>query len=187
MKKILLILAFVGSMLMAGGNVSPVAEITPIVVKGDSGFYVGAGVGALGVVESINFDEFGVNADGLYGVAFDNQLVGVGVVGYNFCKYAAVEGRYTGSLDDINYEGVSVFGKFTYANESKFAPYVLLGGNLTNFDLWDDKDSWEFSAGVGGEYALSDKVGVFGDYVVNRFDGSDIAEDVVTVGVKYNF
>ena len=167
MKKIFMILALTAG-LMAGGNITPIAE--PVqVVEDSSSYYVGIGYSVMDI-NSDYFDDIGDT--------FSDMGMTTLNAGYNVNEYVAVEARYTGDFDKYN---ALLFGKLSYANESDFTPYILLGVGTTDFD------AYQASGGIGVEYAMNPNIALFGDYVVRSFDESDVYSDISTIGIKYTF
>ncbi len=196
MKKIMLVTAMVSTMAMAGGNVSPVIEVG----TQNKDFYVG---GALTAVQTY------VNGDSDW---FNDTLTtetGGGAqfqAGYTFYRNnaftASVEGRvqktfWNYGTDEFEFDGdtalltYSVLAKPQY-NFDDIGVYGLAGygaSRITDNGFKERQNG--FVWGLGANYALTDEVELFADYVVNpafEEDGfKDIENDVIAFGVNYRF
>jgi opacity protein-like surface antigen len=187
----------------AGGDITPVIE--PVIVEeSTSSFYVGAGLAALsarGSDVSLNFfsEESGQDRMGNFTL----------LAGYNFNEYIAVEGRYTGDInnaDVVDMSGWSLFVKPQYPVSEDFSVYALLGfggvkldptsGSSVNINVDDTGFQW----GLGISYDVLENLEIFADYtnLANNMEGvyrdnlaeADLFEadtDALTIGVNYKF
>jgi hypothetical protein len=184
LKTILVALMATMTMAMAGGNLTPVEEVTTVEVQPAlSGFYVGAGYSYL----ANDLDLYGVNLS-------EGQNAGTILAGYNINEYVAVEGRYTftASTDfadtvmvDGDTWGLFVKPQYNVSNDVKV--YALLGyGDVKTVD-----DGEGFQYGLGGAFSVTRNVEVFGDWVRayddDITDFADATVDQFTVGVNYKF
>ena len=180
--------AAASTMVMAGGAIAPVEVVAPVI--DDSGFYVGAGYSYIDT--DLVFGDF---------IADDGFNAGTILAGYNFNKYVALEGRYTFSADvdfdgaetyaDISSDVWGIYVKPQYPVTENFKVYGLLGYGET--EVLDDTGSFQY--GLGGSYAATASVEVFGDWV-RAYDEDDndvafgdyeLSQDVFTLGVNYKF
>lgn len=191
MKKVLLLSVVASTMIIAGGDIAPVEPVveTPVVVSTPSPFYVGL---AYSYFDS-SYGSTDVTADGM-----------LGLLGYTINDYFAIEGRYTGTLGDLDFsrpvEGIS--GDKTITNAAlyvkamypvnNFAVYGLLGYGQTRANNTSDE---AFQYGAGLSYNINDKFAVFGDWT-NLYDdsglnyGNDTSDYTINTwnfGVTYNF
>lgn len=177
MKKILAAFAALtigASALMAGGNIQ--SQIVPVSYDTDNGFYVGGGY------TYIDND-----------VLVDHKNAATGLVGYNFNKYIAVEGRAT----VITEEGVkdstgvltggnwAIFAKPQYNVTEDIKAYALLGAGKAKYvDGVVVDDDVQFQFGAGASVRVTDKVDVFADWVRQK---DNHEADIVTLGAQYRF
>jgi len=141
----------------------------------------------------------------------------VGLVGYNFNEYIAVEGRIGGSIMSEDYADVmtySLFLKPQYPISEDFTIYGLLGFGLVQVDGADGDtpaapsvvgqeilDDTSFQWGLGLSYKVYEDFSVFVDFT-KLADDADIDSTLygydpivydklsgqdLTVGVTYNF
>ena len=196
MKKALvttLMAAVIGGSLQAGGDIAPVVPMP----ADDSGFYVGGGLAAVSTYgDDLSwFDETSGQ---------DRTGALVGIVGYQFNRYVAVEGRagfgvITGDFSE-NYN-VSLFVKPMYPVTDAFTVYGLLGYGWVNIDGYhgypDIASTGSFQWGLGAGYKLDDNWELFADYTWLLHnedadhplpDGSrDVSHEMFTVGALYHF
>ena len=202
MKKIVLsVLAAVAmsNFAVAGGDMKEVepavVPVVPMVEEEKGGFYAGLGISAVSTRDgSLSFfdEEPGQDRTG-------NIL---GLVGYEFNPYVAVEGRYSTYIteeDILNSDTWSLFVKPQYPVSENFNVYALLGYGGVDAEGVDgyvvDVDESGFQWGLGASYAMSETYSVFIDYVSlgtdmeSVFLGSptDVDSDALTLGVIYNF
>jgi len=214
MKKIVLSVAAMSSLMFAGGDI--------VVATSDveeSGFYMGAGIVAISARDSeatLNFFDIEHDQDRLGNASLH--------AGYWITEYLAVEGRYAVGFQDedkIEMDRMwSIFLKPTYkfdddenrANgENYFAVYGLLGYGNISFEgvnkLEGDIDDSGFQWGLGVSYtfrAIStadshgsyrDNWTVFADYTCLGRDMEGIIldyprkadADSLTMGIVYHF
>ena len=205
MKKIVLSVwtaAAMSSLGFAGGDfkeVEPVTPIieTPVVIEESKGsFYVGLGFAWLSTgTGDIDFFDNHPKRD-----RTGNLL---GLVGYQFNPYIALEGRYSTYIadeDSINSDTWGVYVKPQYPVTEDLKLYALLGfGGMTvdgvdgaNIDVDDSGFQW----GLGASYGVAEDIAVFLDYTSIANDmgadawggtAADIDADAITLGVTYSF
>ena len=200
MKKVALSLVSVmvlNGLAFAGGDIAPVVE-EPIIVEDNSAFYLGLGVGAA----AVNFD--------YYGEEFTATTLML-QAGYQYNDYVSLEGRYTfgfstdydigtnlnASAYDGDFTSWGIYVKPMYPVTEEFDVYALLGyggvmlSDLNNGDAYESGFQW----GLGAQYAVTDSVAVFVDYVSLYNDTGfdyvakleDVDSDTWTLGVSYKF
>lgn len=203
MKKITLSIVSImalSSFVIAGGDVAPVEEpvIVPVVVD-ESAFYVGIGMGAAYINDNTTQEE----------ISSTTLLL---QAGYQYNRYVAFEGRVsfgfntdydpgdtanTGGEYDSDISNWGIYVKPMYPVTEAFDVYALLGyggvqlGNLENGDAYVDGFQW----GLGVQYAVTESVLVFADYVKlyddtgfdYRAQLDDVDSDTWVVGVSYRF
>jgi len=200
MKKIKLSLVSIvalSSLTFAGGDIAPVVEEMPVVVD-NSAFYLGLGIGAA----EVNFD--------YYGEEFSATTLML-QAGYQYNEYVALEGRYTFGFStdydvgtnpnstayDGDFSSWGIYVKPMYPVTDAFDIYALLGyggvmlSNLNNGDAYDSGFQW----GLGAQYAFTDNIAVFVDYVSLYNDTGldyaatldDVDSDTWTIGLTYKF
>ncbi len=170
------------SFAVAGGDIAPVEE--PIVVESvvdNSAFYLGIGYGYFdetvdtsGYVNDIHWD------DDLNTVLFQ--------VGYQFNEYIAIEGRYWLGAGDLegadgwsssgDYSAWGIYAKPMYPIGA-FGIYGLLGYSSTTLepdDFASYLDTDGFSWGLGAQYAFTDNLSLFADYVMLG-DSDELTDD----------
>ena len=183
----------------AGGDVASVEEPVIIPVVDNSAFYVGLGFGQASVNDDPTAEEI-------------TSTMIMLQAGYQYNAYVAVEGRVslgfntdynpglTGNLggdfeDDISSWGIYV--KPMYPVTEAFDIYALLGyggvqlGNLESGDAYVDGFQW----GLGAQYAVTESILVFADYVKlyddtgfdYRAQLDDVDSDAWTIGLTYRF
>jgi len=165
----------------AGGDIAPVepAVETPVVEESTSSFYVGLGYSYMDL-DPDNHSE----ADG------DAILL---LAGYNFNKYIALEGRYSGLTDCLENTAIYVKPMYPFGDVSI---YALLGYGDTNYDNGVVSNSEDgFQWGLGANYAVTQNIGLFADYTSlyddtgfeNAFVNDDVQAYSVNVGFTYKF
>jgi opacity protein-like surface antigen len=209
MKKVTLSLVSVmalSGLAFAGGNIAPVVEpVTeaPILVD-ESAFYVGIGYGY-----------FNQNNDNIASSVADIEFEANSVLlqaGYQYNQSIALEGRYwigvgdisqSGGLNPGDYSGdMNAWGLYVkpmYQVANNFDIYGLLGYADTSIE-YDNGAYWDtdgFSWGLGAQYAATENILIFADYVNLGmhdgvdFEGSNIDADVdiytFNIGVSYKF
>ncbi len=165
------------SVAFAGGDIAPVEpEVSvPEVVSTPGSFYAGLGYSYVTVDYTTGDD------------SADSALL---LAGYNFNDYIGVEGRYTFENSD-NVSNAAIYLKGMYP-VGQFGLYALLGYGQTDIDTLSESG---FQWGIGANYALTDNIGLFVDYVRmyddTGFDGElprqDVTVDAVSVGATYKF
>ena len=198
MKLSLVSIVVLSSLTFAGGDIAPVAEEAPV-VGDNSAFYLGLGVGAA----AVNFD--------YYGEEFSATTLML-QAGYQYNEYVALEGRYTFGFStdydvgtnlsavlpyDGDFSSWGIYVKPMYPVTNALKVYVLLGyggvmlSDLNNGDAYDSGFQW----GLGAQYAFTDSIAVFVDYVSLYNDtgldyvatSDDIDSDTWTIGLTYKF
>lgn len=182
-----------------GGDIAPVEPVveTAVVMEDNSAFYLGLGIGDA----AVDFD--------FYGEDFSATTLML-QAGYQYNEYIAVEGRYTfGFSTDYNtgtnpnataYDGdFSSWGLYVKPMYpiGDFSLYALLGYGGVMLDELNGGDAYEsgFQWGLGAQYAFSDNISAFVDYVALYDDtGFDyvaqlenVDSDTWTVGLTYKF
>ncbi len=200
--KMLSALMLIGStILMAGGNVSPVADVKVIYPEVKTSYYMGVhGTGSQLFLNG--------NRDWFSTEFFNDISYGAGVqAGVNVITIGnfttALEGRYTWSVaDDKGFDTAtgSIFLKPGY-DFGSVKLYALLGYSDVTLDsiqniavsAYDKKFTTDgFAGGIGIETTLYDTLTMFIDYTANpSFDlgasYEDVENEVITVGLNYNF
>ena len=196
MRKVLMKIVAVAALtigVQGGGDIAPVAPMP----ADNSGFYAGGGLAAVSTYgHKLNwFDET---------IGQDRTGALVGIIGYQFNPYIAVEGRagfgvITGDFSE-NYE-FSLFLKPMYPVTDALTVYALLGYGYVNVDGYhghpDLTSTGSFQWGLGAAYKLDERWSLFADYtwlLHNKDadnalpDGSrDLSHEMFTVGVLYRF
>ena len=207
MKKIvnsIALLTAASNLLIAGGDIVPMepAVSVPekeIVVINDNvkynGFYAGGALSHMRMNEAVTASGFALTLMG----------------GYYFNKYIGVEGRYTTTVGDVDVDdgptnisqndtisNVGIYLKPMYSVTTGFALYGLAGYGKTTYE----KEGTDYSEsgvqwGLGAKYELSNKVGLFVDYLDayddDNYDDLPSAEGVevklnsLNVGAAYTF
>ncbi len=183
---------------LAGGKMVAPPEDTVIdIPKVElSGFYAGLGYSCL----QMDFDRPHIDVRSMTAIS--------ATAGYNINKYLAVEGRYTVSLGDLDFEthhsdteeegdmsNIALYLKPKYSVNS-FTVYGLVGyGQLTLDDGDEEYSEAGFQYGAGISAMATDNIEVYVDYrrLYNdeAFDGASLNKDVTgnsfTAGVNYHF
>ena len=219
MKKLTLSLAAIlatSTFALAGGDIAPVEPVieTPYVEPAVGGFYLGAAYGWQNLTVDEPKDINGVPY--LFNDGLDENFGSIMVdAGYKFNPYIAVEGRYWFGLSssqglgwttdipsDITIDAWGIYAKPMYPVTDAFNIYALLGygaGDVT-YDraiggTYTSESVDGFSWGLGADYAFTDNVSVFVDYVSlvddeRTYIGTDsvnISVESVNFGVNYSF
>jgi len=185
----------------AGGDIAPVEPVVeaPVPVVDSSGFYAGIGYGY-----------FNQTADDII-LSTDIEVEANSVLfqaGYQYNQYVAFEGRYwvgAGGIDqtpndvDGDFDAWGLYVKPMYPVTEAFDIYALLGYADTTVD-YDSSWKWDtdgFSWGIGAQYAITDNILLFADYVsmasddVVEINGRNVDSDIdlytVNFGVTYKF
>jgi opacity protein-like surface antigen len=175
MKKSLMSLmaaAVMGSSLYGGGDIVPVAPV-PADNGCRDGFYVG---GAVAIQRTYADDSDWFN----YVEGQDKTVPIVGILGYKFNCYLAVEGRVSQSVLEEDYGDVltySIFLKPMYPVTESLNVYALIGYGVVDAEYTDGNtpapanrigqtivDIGSFQWGLGLDYAINENWSVFLDY-----------------------
>jgi len=164
----------------AGGDVAPVEPVveTPMVEESTSSFYAGLGYSYM-TMDPDNSSE--VNGDAILLLA-----------GYNFNRYIAVEGRYSGLTDCLENTAIYLKPMYPFGGISL---YGLLGYGQIDYDGGQSLSESGFQWGIGASYEVAENIGVFVDYTSlyddTGFDGElpnqDVLVDSINVGFTYKF
>lgn len=203
MFKMIIALAVASVMASAGGNIA-VAEVVAVPW---TGVYVGAGATANQTYVVDNSDWF--TTSNLNKTAYGVE----GNLGYTFFNNGSValsaEGRVGTSLagdDFVETVYYAAYVKPEYIFDT-FSVYGLLGYGNLDYTRTEGSEYVEYAVtksvdgftwGLGAQYAISDRVSLFADYVVQpSLDRADIGEnviaedsietDVITAGFNYRF
>lgn len=169
------------AMLQAGGDLAPVTEVTVQEVEKD--LYIGGAATAL----FSGFDTFNTEDNG-YGLQAN-----IGYVVFRTGSFsAAIEARcgktFWNLEDDLDVytAGAYIVPKYTI---DSFGVYGLLGAGYTRLEVGNYTESeTDFSYGGGVDYDFGNDISVFVDYVVYpELTIENVRNDVLSVGVKYNF
>lgn len=183
----------------AGGNFASVEDVVEVpVVEDQSAFYVGLGFGSTTIDNSISNEEISSTMLMLQG-------------GYQYNQYVSFEGRYTFGLSTDYKAGNIVNPPFIYDGQvdswgiyvkpmypiGDFSVYALLGygGVQLNDILNGNAYEYGFQWGLGAQYAVTESILVFADYVKlyddTGFDyvaqQANVDADTWTVGLSYRF
>jgi len=164
----------------AGGDVAPVEPVveTPMIEESTSSFYAGLGYSYM-TMDPDNSSE--VNGDAILLLA-----------GYNFNRYIAVEGRYSGLTDCLENTAIYLKPMYPFGGISL---YGLLGYGQIDYDGGQSLSESGFQWGIGASYEVAENIGVFVDYTNfyddTGFDGhfpnQDILADAINIGFTYKF
>lgn len=183
---------------MAGGDIAPVEPIIEVPVAAETstktGFYAGLSYSCMQ----------------LTGDTPDQEYMGNGIsisAGYNINKFLAIEGRYTTSIGDINYQtwnvdedvsgdlsNIAIYLKPKYSFGT-MGLYGLIGYGQTELNEGVSAKETSFQYGAGITASMNDSVEFFVDYR-RLFDDTgfdtlssnqDIAVNSWSLGVNYNF
>ena len=191
MKKFIIASTLLTAVLMAGGNVTPVAQVDM-----KTGMYIGGGV-----TFSSTYAEDSKIGDVIGGAVGIDRAMGVSaLVGYEFYQAgnftASVEGRvgYTGYNADLDYWTVAAYLKPEYMVTDRFSVYGLVGyGAQFDADTTDNK-RYGLSYGAGVAYRATSDVKVFADVtdftdVWGDTKGAGMTRDTarLTIGAQYSW
>jgi len=181
----------------AGGDIIPVVE-EPMIVEDNSAFYLGLGLGAGAINDSTTGEEI-------------KRGVVLLQAGYQYNDYVALEGRYAFGFNTSYDEGSwnaaedydddmtswGIYIKPMYPVTDEFDVYALLGygGVMLNNVAGGDPYESGFQWGLGAQYAVTDTIILFADYVSlyddtgfdYRAQDDDVDSDMWTLGVSYKF
>jgi len=171
----------------------------------NSGLYGGVGYSYINLNAQIN------EAGNTYEADVDgNALTLIG--GYNLSKYFAIEGRYSYTLGNLNYDdtdgdsgdihgdisNLAVYCKPMYSiDNASFYGLLGLGQVKLSDDNFSSNDSeTNFQWGIGASFAVNNSINVFADYI--RFHDStdgfgnaganiDFLIDALSFGVTFKF
>ena len=189
---------FTSTLAMAGGDIAPVEPVieAPVAVEAPTktGFYAGLAYSCMQLATDTP----------------DQEYMGNGIsisAGYNFNQFLAVEGRYTASLGDINYQtwnvdqdvsgdlsNIAIYLKPQYSFGT-LGIYGLLGYGQTELNEAVTATETSFQYGAGITANMNESVQFFVDYR-RLFDDTgfdtltnnqDVAVNSWSVGVNYNF
>ena len=200
MKRIVLsvwAVAAMSSLGFAGGDLAPVEPVieTPMMAESAGSFYVGLGFAWLSTGQgSMDFIDNHPDRDRTGNI--------LGLAGYEFNEYLAVEGRYSTYMfdeDSINSDTWGIYAKPQYPVNEDFKVYALLGFGGMTVDGIDganiDVDDTGFQWGLGGSYKITENMALFLDYTsiasgmdVNAWGtATDVDADAITAGITYHF
>jgi len=199
---------------MAGGDIAPVEEpvvVVPEVIESTGAFYIGAAYGLL----SADAEETFPGGNLTYDTESNDYSQFMLQAGYKFNDYVAVEGRYWIGMDDNSWDNVwdnhggltaeldtwGLYVKPMYPVTENFDIYALLGYASSDYEISGAGYTWNqdafdgFSWGLGADYAFTDSVSVFVDYVAlyddtyvnNAGNNVDFTIDSWNFGVTYTF
>jgi len=190
MKKIMMSAIVASGLLMAGGDISPVTQVTP----DSSDFYVGLGLGSTWTYTKGDFDL----TDDVLGKSYVDPMMGFRA-GYTFWRSgdfeAAVEGRVLASFDSNDFDTTvySAFIKPEYWVTPEIGVYGLGGYSYTRWNAggWSDHQG-SFAFGLGAEYQITKSVSVSADWVSNVWNDNvagvkNLNNDVAMVWLNYKF
>ena len=183
---------------IAGGDVEVIVEPILEPAVDNSAFYIGLGLGQ-GYVNN------GGTSEEMKATALMLQA------GYQFNEYIALEGRYTFGMSmdyapgntgylssdyDGDFSSWGIYVKPMYPI-GDFSVYALLGYGGVMLSKLEGGDAYEggFQWGLGAQYAVTESIIVFTDYVKlyddtgfdYRAQDKDMDSNTWTVGVSYKF
>ena len=198
MKYLPLAIVILGSFALAGGDLTPLDEAeTDVLTVNSSGVYIGTGIGTM----AVNFD--------FYGEEFSAKTMML-QAGYAYSQYAALEARVTfgccsdydtGSNTNVTaYNGtMSSWGMYVKPMYpiNDFSVYGLLGYGGVMISELNGGDAYEsgFQWGLGMQYAYTERMSVFVDYLSLYDDAGfdyvgatgNVDSDTWTIGLNYRF
>ncbi len=183
----------------AGGNIVPVVEEPIVIMEDNSAFYIGLGFGQAAINDDTTAEEI-------------TSTTLMFQAGYQYNEYVALEGRvsfgFNSDYEPGNTSNVSsdfnedisswgIYAKPMYPVTEVFDIYALLGYGGVQLGNLEDGDAYEsgFQWGLGAQYAVTEDILVFVDYISlyddigfdYRAQLDDIDSDVWTLGVSYRF
>ncbi len=202
------------SFAVAGGDIAPVEEpvvVVPEVIEelSTGAFYLGAAYGLL----SSDAEETFPGGNLTYDTQSNDFSQFMLQAGYKFNPYIAVEARYWIGMDDNSWDNAfhgnvtaevdtwGIYVKPMYPVTDSFDIYALLGYADADYTISGSSytltaDAFDgFSWGLGADYAFTDSVSVFVDYVSlyddtyvnNAGNNVDFTIDTWNFGVTYTF
>ncbi|MBD3791122.1 MAG: porin family protein [Campylobacterales bacterium] len=211
MKKVTLSLVAIISLstfAVAGGDITPVepyVNVPEVKTERTGNFHLGLGYSYMNMnVENFNYDSLD------YVGSSDADITAHSVLfkgGYNFNEYFGLEGRYTMSVGDLTLDNgqetdidgdmsnLGIYAKVMYPVMEELSVYGLLGYGQVTVDNGAELSESGFQWGIGAEYAVTENIGLFVDYVNmyndTGFDGElaghDVMVDAISVGATYKF
>ncbi len=215
MKKIIMSLAAMTAMATAGGDILPTPVVETVEVQTPwTGLYIGGALTANQTYLKGEADWFGTSANNKTAYGLQGDL------GYTFFNNGDIalsaEGRFGGSFGGDDYVETSYWGIYAKpeAMFGNFGVYGLVGYGELDYTKSGDvyggipvtyaytTTTDGFTWGIGGEYAISENVTIFADYVVQPtldlvgltdvnyatvVTEDNIETDVISVGFNYKF
>jgi len=191
---------FATTLAFAGGDITPVqpyveTPVTDVATPTLSGLYAGLGYSCLHLTQ---------DAPDTTTTAWTGASINLG---YDFNEYLAIEGRYTASIGDMQYEAWNIDEDKDYdmsnvalylkpqINMGTFGLYGLVGYGQTTFDNGSSYSVDGLQYGAGINVNATENVQLFVDYRRlyddSEFDGlvdnQDIAANSWSVGANYKF
>ena len=183
--------------------VEPVVVVPAVeeTVVDDSALYVGLGISAVSTRKSSFTFWEDIDSPDKTGLLDRTGEVSL-LVGYDFNRYIAIEGRYIFSFtheDILERSSWGVYVKPQYPVYEDIKVYALLGYGGIEANGIDgsniDVDETGFQWGIGTSYNMTENISIFVDYlkVANNMNTTftlpavDIDSDVITMGAVYKF
>jgi len=157
----------------AGGDIVPVVDPVPVENGCRDGFYVGGAV-------AIQRMYAGNKSWSAYELGQDKTVPLVGILGYKFNCYLAVEGRISQTVYEEDYADIltySIFLKPMYPVTEDFNVYALIGYGVVDAKKTDGQtpapsneigdtivNKGSFQWGFGLSYDINEKWSLFADY-----------------------
>ena len=173
--KAILTSMIVAGSLYAGGDIVPVAPVAPVANECGTGFYVGAGA-------AIQRMYAGKSSWTAYEDGQDKTVPLLGILGYKFNCYLAVEGRVSQTVYEEDYADIltySIFIKPMYPVTEDINVYALIGYGVVDAEYTDGRapapknligqtivDKGAFQWGFGASYDITDSWSIFADYTM---------------------
>ena len=155
---------------------------SPAVLAQDTGVYVGAGVGSLGVdIGGFSGDDVGYKVFG----------------GWMFSPYLGAELEYIdgGTAEDRGFEidvsGFNASLRGAYPFTEQFSVFAKVGmmfweADVSSFEVTGSDDGEDFSWGVGLGYDFADNLGVTLEYQGFEIEDTDTV-DMISAGLVWKF
>jgi len=180
--KAILTSMIVAGSLYAGGDVVPVAPVAPVNANEcGTGFYVGAGA-------AIQRMYGGKSSWTSYEKGQDKTVPLLGILGYKFNCYLAVEGRVSQTVYEEDYADIltySFFVKPMYPVTEDINIYALIGYGVVDAEYTDGRapapknligqtivDKGAFQWGFGASYDITENWSIFADYTMLMYEQS---------------